>query len=77
MIPKRSLDYDNDDSGTELEHYNGSVLTVGNELNKLASNIALGMNMAGVHYRSDYVDSLKLGEQVAISILEDQRLTYN
>jgi hypothetical protein len=50
---------------------------VGNELNKLASNIALGRNMAGVHYRSDYVDSLKLGEQVAISILEDQRLTYN
>jgi hypothetical protein len=38
----------------------------------LASNIAIRRNMAGVHYRSDYVDSLKLGEQIAISILEDQ-----
>jgi hypothetical protein len=77
VIPKRSLDNDKEDSGTKLQSYNGPALMVGNELNKLASNIGIGRNMAGVHYRSDYIDSLKLGEQIAISILEDQRLTYN
>ncbi len=52
-------------------------LTVGGELNKLASNIALGRNAAGVHYRSDYVESLKLGEKIAIRFLQEQKLTYN
>lgn len=52
-------------------------LTVENEINKLASNIALGRNFAGVHWRSDYSESILLGEQVAISILCDQRNTYN
>ena len=28
------------------------------------------------HWRSDYAESLKLGEAVTISILRDQRLTY-
>lgn len=52
-------------------------LTVEGELNKLAGNIALGRNFAGVHWRSDYEQSILLGEQVAISILCDQRNTYN
>ena len=52
-------------------------LTVGGELNKLAANIALGRNFAGIHWRTDYTESLKLGEAVAISILRDQRSTYN
>jgi membrane-associated phospholipid phosphatase len=52
-------------------------LTVGDELNKLASNIAIGRNMAGVHYRSDYVQGLLLGEAVAIGLLEEQKNTYN
>lgn len=66
--------------GTILVPYVGPAsgsLTVGGELNKLASNIALGRNMAGIHYRSDYKEGLKLGEQVAISILKDQERTYN
>jgi hypothetical protein len=46
------------------------------ELNKLASNIAMGHNLPGIHWRSDYAESLKLGEAVTISILRDQRLTY-
>src|SRR5262245_28678025 len=33
----------------------GASLTVGGELNKLASNIALGRNTTGLHYRSDGV----------------------
>lgn len=65
------------DDGTALVAYSGPPLTVGNELNKLAANIAIGRNHAGVHWRSDYVESLKLGEEVAISILRDQRLCYS
>jgi hypothetical protein len=53
------------------------VLTVGGELNKLAANIALGRNGAGVHWRSDYTESLRLGEEIAIRILQEQKLTYN
>jgi hypothetical protein len=52
-------------------------LTVGGELNKLASNVALGRNTAGVHWRSDGTESMKLGEQLAIGILQDQKACYN
>ena len=52
-------------------------LTVGGELNKLAANIALGRNFAGIHWRADYTESVKLGEAVSISILRDQRACYN
>lgn len=53
------------------------ALTIGGELDKLAANISLGRNAAGVHWRSDYTESVRLGEQIAIGILEEQRLTYN
>jgi len=52
-------------------------LTVGSELNKIASNVAIGRNIAGVHWRSDATESLKLGEEVAIRLLRDQKGTYN
>lgn len=51
-------------------------LTLEGELNKLAANISVGRNMAGVHCFSDYYDSLRMGEEVAIGILEEQALTY-
>lgn len=51
-------------------------LTLEGELNKLAANIAIGRNMAGVHYFSDYYDSLRMGEKIAIGILEEQALCY-
>jgi hypothetical protein len=57
--------------------YDGPELTVGGELNKLASNVATGRNMGGVHWRSDAMESLKLGEAIAISVLRDQRALYN
>lgn len=51
-------------------------LTVAGELNKVASNIAVGRHWAGVHYFSDGYESLRLGEKVALGILEEQKLTY-
>lgn len=69
-----------DADGEALVPYTGpgaGSLTVGGELNKVAANIALGRNMAGVHWRSDYLESLRLGEQVAICILFRQRNDYN
>lgn len=52
------------------------ALTVEGELNKLAANIAIGRNWAGVHYYSDYIESLRMGEQIALGILEEQKLCY-
>jgi hypothetical protein len=65
--------------GLLLDHasYDGPELTVGGELNKLASNVATGRNIAGVHWRTDAMESLKLGESIAISVLRDQRNLYN
>ena len=65
------------DDGLSLVPYTGGSLTVGGELNKLASNIALGRDAAGVHYRSDGVEGIKLGEAIAISILRDTVALYN
>jgi hypothetical protein len=52
-------------------------LTIGGELNKLAWNIAMGRNFAGIHWRTDAMEGLKLGEAVAISIMQDLLDTYN
>lgn len=52
-------------------------LTVGGELNKMAGNIAIFRNAAGVHWRSDYTESLPLGEAVAIRLLQEMSLTFN
>ncbi|MGV6849909.1 MAG: vanadium-dependent haloperoxidase [Marinibacterium sp.] len=51
-------------------------LTLEGELNKLAANISIARNMAGVHYFSDYYDSLRMGEEIAIGILQEQALCY-
>ena len=32
--------------------------------------------MAGVHYFSDYFDSVRMGEEIAIGMLEEQALGY-
>jgi hypothetical protein len=42
-------------------------------LNKLASNVSIGRNFAGIHYRSDASEGLRLGEAVALSYLADMR----
>ncbi|MFK7957692.1 MAG: vanadium-dependent haloperoxidase [Lysobacterales bacterium] len=64
-------------NGAAVQPYDGpDTLTVGGELNKLANNIAIGRNLAGVHWRSDGTDGLLLGEEVAIRMLRDARRTY-
>jgi hypothetical protein len=69
------------DNGGSLLDYDTSSdagpITVLGELNKLANNVALGRDMAAVHWRSDALQSLLLGEAVAISILRDQLRTFN
>lgn len=69
------------DDGLTLVPYSGGdteamSLTVGGELNKVAANISIGRNMAGVHWRSDYFESIRLGERVAICLLFNQRGDY-
>jgi hypothetical protein len=61
---------------TKLIPYVGPPLTVEGELNKLAANIGLGRNSAGIHWRTDASASLALGEAVAIAILRDEGSTF-
>ncbi|HET7233199.1 MAG TPA: vanadium-dependent haloperoxidase [Longimicrobium sp.] len=67
-------------AGTALVAYTGAdatQMTLGGELNKLAGNISLFRNAAGVHWRSDYTESLLLGEAIAIGLLQEQSLGFN
>ena len=63
--------------GLSLVPYTGTPLTVGGELNKIASNVATGRNIAGVHWRTDATEAIKLGEDIAISILKDNKGCFN
>jgi membrane-associated phospholipid phosphatase len=59
------------DDGLHITPYQGRDLTVGGELDKLASNIAMARNAAGIHWRSDAAGGLVLGEAVALSLLAE------
>jgi hypothetical protein len=61
---------------TRLVPYVGEALTVGGELNKLAWNYGIGRDWAGIHWRSDFAASMALGEEVAISLLRNERLSF-
>ncbi|HEY3056869.1 MAG TPA: phosphatase PAP2 family protein, partial [Thermoanaerobaculia bacterium] len=65
------------DDGLTLAPYNGPPLTIGDELNKLAWNVAVGRNMAGIHWRSDAVAGLKLGEAVALDLMREMKDCFN
>lgn len=68
------------DDGLALTAFDPSgdtALTVEGEINKLVDNIGIGRVFAGVHWRSDHTESIRLGEDVAISILCNQRNVYN
>lgn len=77
-LEKGSIQVASEDA-LSLEAYTGadaSEITVNGEINKLASNIAIARNFASVHWRTDYVWGLVLGEAVALSVLGDQSQTY-
>jgi hypothetical protein len=65
------------EDGSELVDYDGDdILTLGGEIDKLASNVAYGRQPAGVHYRSDSEDGLEFGEAVAIEYLYELVLDH-
>jgi membrane-associated phospholipid phosphatase len=68
------------DDGSKPVAYTGSdadQLTVGSELNKLASNVGFGRTFSGIHWRDDIKWGMLLGEAVAINLLKDQAHLYN
>jgi hypothetical protein len=59
-----------------LEPYQSvEKLTLGNEIDKLATNIGLGRSFAGIHWRSDSREGLRVGEAAAISVLKNWKNT--
>jgi len=65
--------------GNSLVKYaeaDASKMTVNGELNKLASNVALSRDFAGVHYRADGDGGILAGEDYAISYLKDKMKVY-
>jgi hypothetical protein len=62
--------------GLELVPCSDFSPTVEDEIDKLAFNIGMGRDWAGIHFRSDIMAGLQLGEDVGISILQDLARTY-
>ena len=54
----------------EIDDTATSPVTVNDELNKLAANMAFGRNWAGIHYRTDGIDGFLVGEQAAVRYLQ-------
>ncbi|MFQ3283586.1 MAG: hypothetical protein ACI9TI_001192 [Natronomonas sp.] len=54
-----------------------STVTVNDELNKLAANMAFGRNWAGIHYRTDGIDGFLVGEQAAVRYLQEHMRQYD
>ena len=73
--------YEPSTDGLSLNTYAGADsnnLDINGELNKLAYNISFGHGIhAGIHFRSSTYWSILLGEQVALSILQDRAKSYN
>ena len=67
----------NPDGTTSLDTYTGDSLTLVGELNKIASNVALGRDWAGVHYRADGDLGINLGEQYAIDYMINVCQSYS
>ena len=63
--------------GLSLMPYREGDLTVGGEIDKLAFNVSMGRNMAGIHWRSDAAEGMRFGEAVALSVLSDLKECFN
>src|SRR5437773_9800248 len=73
--------YEPSADGLSLNNYSGTdanAIDINGELNKLAWNVSTGHGIhAGIHFRSSTYWSILLGEQVALSILQDRAKSYN
>ena len=73
--------YEPNSDGTSLNTYTGTDrndIDINGELNKLAYNVSFGHGIhAGIHFRSSTYWSILLGEQVALSVLQDRAKSYN
>ena len=66
--------------GSQLDAYteaDAADITIHGEINKLASNMTVGRDTAGIHYRSDGDQGMILGEKVAVQWFKDTKKTYN
>lgn len=61
---------------TRLVPYRGPPLTIGGELNKLALNYSGGRTWGGIHWRSDAAASFPQAENLAISLLREEKATF-
>ena len=52
-------------------------MIVGSELDKLASNVSLARCFAGLHFRADCEQGIRLGEEVAICYLQSRASQYS
>jgi hypothetical protein len=59
--------------GRSLMAYHGR-LSVGDEIDKLMWNLSFGRCFAGIHWRSDCEEGIRLGEQVASDVMRDLEL---
>jgi len=66
----------NGDDLVDYEGEDGVECTIIGEMNKLASNVSIGRDMAGVHFRCDGDCGMALGEKVAIKYLVDKCKEY-
>ena len=71
--PQHSID---GESLQEYDEQDKNSLTIVGEFNKLASNMSIGRNIAGVHYRCDGDWGIFLGETFAIKYLQTKLLEY-
>ena len=73
--------YEPSSDGLSLNTYTSPdrhILDINGELNKLAYNVSFGHGIhAGIHFRSSTYWSILLGEQVALSVLQDRAKSYN
>jgi hypothetical protein len=68
-VPVINPQVSNED-GTALVPYSGKLMMF-DELDKLASNVGMARLFAGVHYRSDHDNAVRLGELYALRTLQD------
>jgi membrane-associated phospholipid phosphatase len=76
-LPQPLTTTDNGSTPVTYTASDAGQLTVGGELNKLASNVGFGRIFSGIHWRDDVWQGMLLGEAVAINLLRDQAHLYN